>query len=101
MSGRADLFERNEVDRDDQTDFSATPPMGIVYAFVILLQFVCCGIPLLLLSGISLLAIFPFWPVFGGGVAVLGIVGFVWYLNKGRASGRGNPKRGVGCERPD
>lgn len=49
---------------------------------VALLHLVCCGIPLLLLSGISLAFLVPSWPLAGGALAVLGIVGFVWYLKR-------------------
>lgn len=83
----------NEVDPTDETDFAAKPPMGTVIALLSVFHFLCCGIPLLLLSGVSLATIFPSWPVIGGGIAMLGIVGFVWYLRKGCATCPGNPKR--------
>lgn len=90
---------RNEVEPTDKTDFAAKPPMAATIAVLSLFHFVCCGIPLLLLSGVSLATIFPSWPVTGGGIAVLGIIGFVWYLRKGCASCPGNTKRcrGLKC----
>jgi len=50
------------------------------------LHFICCGLPLLLLSGVSLAFIAPYWPVAAGALALLGIVGFVWYFKRGCAS---------------
>ena len=55
-----------------------------VIAFA-LLHFLCCGVPLLLLSGVSLAFIAPYWPVAAGVLALLGVVGFVWYLKRGCA----------------
>jgi hypothetical protein len=48
-----------------------------------LLHLACCGIPLLLLSAVSLGFMFPSWPVAASILAVLGIIGFVWYLKRG------------------
>lgn len=84
--------QRNEVDPSDTTDFGAKPPMGLTIVALSALHFVCCGLPLLLLSGVSLATLFPSWPVIGGIVAVLGVVGFVWYLRKGCATCPGNPR---------
>ncbi|TDX28381.1 hypothetical protein DFO67_11081 [Modicisalibacter xianhensis] len=50
------------------------------------LHLLCCGIPLLLLSGVSLAFLFPIWPVVGGVVAVIGVIGFIWYLKRGCAT---------------
>ena len=47
------------------------------------LHFLCCGVPLLLLSGVSLAFLAPLWPVWGGILAALGVVGFVWYIKRG------------------
>lgn len=85
---------RNEVGPDDRTDFGAKPPMGLTILVLSAFHFLCCGIPLLLLSGVSLAALFPSWPVTGGILAVLGIVGFLWYVRKGRAARQGRPS---GC----
>lgn len=43
----------------------------------------CCGIPLLILSGVSLGFVLPQWPVAAVVLAVVGVVGFVWYLKRG------------------
>ncbi|HSH81300.1 MAG TPA: hypothetical protein VLA19_22435 [Herpetosiphonaceae bacterium] len=58
---------------------------GAIVAFA-LLHFVCCGLPLLLLSGVSLAFLAPYWPVAAGILAVLGGIGFVWYLRRGCAT---------------
>ncbi len=50
------------------------------------LHLLCCGIPILLLSGMSLTFLAPHWPLIGGVLAVLGLVGFVWYLKHGCAT---------------
>lgn len=48
-----------------------------------ILHLLCCGIPLLLLSGVSLAFLVPTWPVVGAILAVVGIIGFIWYLKRG------------------
>lgn len=83
----------NEVDPKDHTDFGAKPPMATTLAALTLFHFLCCGVPLLLLSGVSLATILPSWPVIGGSLALLGIAAFVWHVRKGRATCPGNPKR--------
>lgn len=84
---------RNEIDPSDTTDFGASPPMGLTIAALSAFHFLCCGIPLLLLSGVSLATLVPSWPVAGGALALVGLVGFVWYLRKGCATCPGNPRR--------
>jgi hypothetical protein len=64
------------------------------------LHLLCCGIPLLLLSGVSLAFLMPSWPVMGGLFAVVGVIGFIWYLKRGcatcpRNEGRCSP--GLAC----
>ena len=64
------------------------------------LHLLCCGIPLLLLSGVSLPFLVPSWPVMGGLFAVVGVIGFIWYLKRGcatcpRNEGRCSP--GLAC----
>ncbi len=54
---------------------------GLVALFA-LLHLLCCGVPLLLLSGVSLAFLAPHWPAIGVALAVLGVVGFVWYLKR-------------------
>lgn len=58
---------------------------GSILAFA-LLHFVCCGLPLLLLSGVSLAFLAPYWPIAAGILAVMGAIGFVWYLRRGCAT---------------
>jgi hypothetical protein len=48
-----------------------------------ILHLFCCGIPLLLLSGVSLAFLIPTWPVVGAIFAIVGIIGFIWYLKRG------------------
>lgn len=50
------------------------------------LHLLCCGIPLLLLAGVSFSFVSPVWPVAGALLIVLGIIGFVWYLKRGCAT---------------
>jgi hypothetical protein len=52
-------------------------------AFFAVLHFFCCGVPLLLLSGVSLAFMVPWWPILGTTLMVLGVVGFIWYLKRG------------------
>lgn len=58
---------------------------GLVAAFAVL-HVLCCGLPLLVLSGVSVGFLFPRWPVIGVVLAVLGLVGFVWYFKRGCAT---------------
>ena len=60
--------------------------MATTVGLLAALHILCCGIPLLLLSGVSLAAIFPSWPVIGILLAVLGVIGFIWYVRKGCAT---------------
>lgn len=63
-----------------------------------ILHLLCCGLPLLLLSGLSLSFLIPTWPVIGIAVAVLGVVGFIWYLKRGCATCPRNEGRcSTGC----
>lgn len=64
-------------------------------ALFALLHLLCCGIPLLLLSGISLGFLTGRWPVVGTILGVLGIVGFVWYLKRGCATCPRNEGRSI------
>lgn len=81
---------RNEVETTDNTDHAAEAPMGFAVMLVAGLHVLCCGLPLLLLSGVSLATIFPSWPGIGATLALPGIVGFIWYLRKGCATCPGN-----------
>ena len=46
----------------------------------------CCGLPLLLLSGVSFRFLLPTWPLAGAILVVLGIGGFAWYTKRGCAT---------------
>lgn len=60
------------------------------------LHLLCCGIPLLILSGVSLGFLFPRWPVIAVFLAVVGVVGFVWYMKRGCATCSRNEGRCIG-----
>ncbi len=92
QSGKIMRHSRNEVDPSDTIDYGAKPPMALTIGLLSVLHVLCCGLPLLLLSGVSVATIFPSWPVVGSILAVLGAVGFVWYLRKGCATCPGNSK---------
>ena len=52
----------------------------------VLLPLVCCGLPVLLLvSGLSLAALTPYWPLAVAGFAAAGM-GLLWYLKRRRGS---------------
>ena len=94
----------NEISPDNQTDFAAKPPMATVIGVLALFHLVCCGLPLLLLSGVSLAALYPSPPVLG--LLVLALVTFAFYRIRARACtrsdsctarrGRGNAALGHG-----
>ena len=50
------------------------------------LHLLCCGIPLLIVSGVSLGFLFPRWPVIAVVLAALGAIGFAWFLKRGCAA---------------
>lgn len=50
------------------------------------LHLLCCGLPLLILSGASLGFVLPHWPVIAAALAALGVAGFAWYLDCGCAT---------------
>ena len=84
---------RNEVEETDKTDHAAKAPLGVVVAFLAGLDVLCWGLPLLLLSGVSLATMFPSWLVIGVMIALLGIVGVVRYLRKSCATCPASSKR--------
>lgn len=53
---------------------------GILLAAVLLL---CCAIPFLLASGVSIVFIKPYWPLAGSALAIAGAVAFIWYVIRG------------------
>ncbi|HSH39155.1 MAG TPA: hypothetical protein VK993_10245 [Chthoniobacterales bacterium] len=63
-----------------------TESSGVGVALFAVLHLLCCGLPLLLLSGVSLATLWSKWPLVAGGLAILGAVGFVWYLKRGCAT---------------
>lgn len=76
---------------------------GAFWLFAVL-HFLCCGLPLLLLSGVSVASLWGRWPYLAGGLAAEGIIGFVWYLKRGcatcpRNEGRCVHRRQTGEER--
>lgn len=81
----------NKIDHETQ---SAGP--GV--ALFAVLHLLCCGLPLLLLSGVSLATLWSKWPLIAGGLAILGVIGFVWYLKRGCATCPRNEGR---CFRKD
>lgn len=58
--------------------------MGFILFAV--LHLLCCGLPLLLLAGVSFKFVSPVWPVAGVVLALLGIGGFILYAKRGCAT---------------
>jgi hypothetical protein len=54
--------------------------LGFLLAVVLV---ICCALPFLLASGVSLAFIKPYWPLIGGALAIAGVVGFIWYVKRG------------------
>jgi hypothetical protein len=75
---------RNEVNPSDATDWKAKPPLGFAIVLLGAFHVLCCGVPLLLLSGISLAVLVPNWPLAAGVLALIGVLGLVRYVRKGR-----------------
>lgn len=85
-----------EKRRPSLPDGDYSSDSGTAFVVMAALHVVCCGLPLLLLSGVSLAFVAPYWPVAAGILAVLGIVGFAWYLRRGCATCPRNEGR---CQR--
>lgn len=51
-------------------------------AFVAL-HLVCCGVPFLILSGVSVSLLLPHWPLAAAIVAVVCLIGFAWHVRRG------------------
>ena len=68
---------------------------------IALLHLICCGLPLLLLSGVSLRFLVPQRPFIGIVLVALGVIGFVWYLKRGCTTcPRNEACRGSSCDLP-
>ena len=76
----------NEIPPGDQTDYSAKPPMATVIGVLALFHFVCCGLPILLLSGVSLAVLIPSPPVLG--LLVFALVAIAFYRLRARGCAR-------------
>lgn len=57
-------------------------------ALFALVHVLCCGIPLLILSGVSLAFLRDRGPAVAVVLAIIGLVGFLWYLERGCAMKR-------------
>lgn len=82
----------------DQQPAQDKPSSGAFILFAIL-HLLCCGIPLLLLAGVSFAFVWPSWPVIGAVLMVLGIVGFIWYMKRGCATCPRNEGRSCAVKR--
>lgn len=76
----------NEVDPSDMTEYSAKPPMGTVIALLSGFHFLCCGIPIMVASGVSLSSLVPSSNVVGALVALSASAGLIWHLRRGCGS---------------
>jgi len=76
----------NEVDPGDTTDFAAKPPMGTVIALLSGFHFLCCGIPIMVASGVSLGSLVPSSSSVGALVALTASAGLIWHLRRRCAS---------------
>ncbi len=59
---------------------------SVSFILFALLHLVCCGLPLLLLAGVSFRFVTPTWPVAGAILIGLGIAVFIWYVKRGCAT---------------
>lgn len=61
------------------------------------LHLLCCGIPLLLLSGVPLVAFFASnWPAIGAVIAAIALIAAIWYLRRGCCN-EGQCRAGASC----
>ena len=79
---RAQRSTSNEVDPGDTTDFAAKPPMGTVIALLSGFHFLCCGIPIMVASGVSLGSFVPSSNVAGALLALSASAGLIWHLRR-------------------
>lgn len=59
---------------------------SLSFVLFAVLHVLCCGLPLLLLAGVSFKFVSPVWPVAGFALMFIGIVGFIWYFKRGCAT---------------
>lgn len=59
---------------------------GSSFWFFAALHLLFCGLPLLVLWGVSLGSLWERGPWLAGVIAVVGVVGFVWYFKRGCAT---------------
>jgi uncharacterized RDD family membrane protein YckC len=81
---------------NQQEQAKGSSPGFILFA---ILHLLCCGIPLLLLAGVSFTFVWPTWPVLGAVLIFLGIAGFIWYMKRGCATCPRNEGRSCALER--
>lgn len=79
------LLKLKDSPIQDETGSQTAVPRS-TFLFFAALHILCCGVPLLLLSGVSLAFLVPLWPVAGAILAVVGVIGFAWYLKRGCAT---------------
>ena len=59
---------------------------SMAFSIFAVLHVLCCGLPLLLLAGVSFKFVSPAWPIAGFIMMFLGIIGFIWYFKRGCAT---------------
>lgn len=74
----------NQIDTED-INIKKEKVGPAIWLFAVI-HMLCCGLPLLLLSGVSIIAFFENNPFVAISLAVLGLIGFVWYLKRGCAT---------------
>lgn len=86
---------QDDPNSNSNSDPNANPDFRRATGFWVFaaLHMLCCGLPLALAAGFSFEFIRPLYPVLGIGLAVLGVVGFIWYCARGCATCPRNEKR--------
>lgn len=64
-------------------DTKENKPSSKIFILFAVLHLLCCGLPLLLLGGVSFKVVSPAWPVAAGMLIVLGVTGLIWYAKRG------------------
>lgn len=81
------MIERSELqEKPNGVGVAANKNVSRFFYLFVALHFLCCGLPLLLLSGFSFQFLLPMWPIAGGILTLLGIVGFAWYMKRSCAT---------------